>query len=392
MVMNHEQKMENIKLNINKMLQERAEINRVEGNELNGTIWSDLLSLFEYAMHLTPKDLENARFHAAYLTGSNIMQYYQQFPPLDGEQYADNLGYKFLVDGLPEMFWLSEPLCPGVKGPIGVNYRGRIINQDICRYQSCVTNLYNCGVFNSLAHGHGLRSILEIGGGYGGLAYQMSEILERLNQKTTYIIIDLPEILLFAGAFLMVNKPNGNIYIYDTATFTDEFIRKGIYEYDFVLLPNFALKRLWALPEVNLIINMQSFQEMTPSQINDYLCFADAHLSGFLYSDNIEKHPFNKQITGETVTSLLAERFELFPSGKFYDGVIGSNAPWFYRTYVGVSGSIGISKDMCIKFISWPIKHSVIKKGNKVIHKQKGVLFYWLIWIGLKVVKLIFRI
>jgi hypothetical protein len=316
--MSYEKKIAKLKSNIFKMMEERIELNKVEHNEVTGTIWVEALGMFEYVMHLTPKDLKNIRFHAAHLTGTNILQYYHQFPALDSEQYAKSIGYKFLTDNLPKEYWVGEPPCPAIKGSIGINYHGKIINQDICRYQSCVTNLYEAGAFLLPTNKERSFTILEIGAGHGGLAYHVHSILKGLNRKTTYIIVDLPEVLLFSGAFLTVNSPDSRIYVYSKDTFTSKFIKNGIYKYDFVLIPDFALKRLEELSKIHLVINTQSFQEMTKEQVENYLLFCKDRLTGILYSDNIDRHPFNNDLEGSTVTSLLGKHFDLFPNSKFY--------------------------------------------------------------------------
>ena len=108
--------------------------------------------------------------------------------------------------------------------------------------------------------------VLEVGGGYGGLAHHLSNILKNV----TYVIVDLPETLLFSAAYISLQNPDKKIYLYDSADFS-EFINGGqAGSYDFVLIPNYRLPSLndW---EFKLVINMISFQEMSAPQVNDYL-------------------------------------------------------------------------------------------------------------------------
>lgn len=151
-------------------------------------------------------------------------------------------------------------------------------------------------------------------GGYGGLAHSLGLILKG---KCTYFIIDIPEMLLISGIYLALTNPHQSIYIYDNETFTPEFVREGIKRFDFVLVPHFALGKMNAIEGIALLINMQSFAEMTTRQVNEYLEFGATHLSGYLYSDNFNREPGNTEL--ESLSDLLSNYFELFPSPMFYD-------------------------------------------------------------------------
>jgi hypothetical protein len=260
---------------------------------------------------------------------------------------------------------------------LGAFYQGKIINQDINRYQSCISNLYSTGVLDKLEG----ELVMEIGGGYGGLAHQIGGIT-----KCTYIIMDLPEMLLFSGGFLIVNNPGKKIYVYDKEIFTAEFIATGIYEWDYVLLPNYILKELYALKKIGLLINMQSFQEMTGIQVNEYLKFAKLKLDGVLYSDNMDRHPFNKELI--SVTELLSEYFNLLPSPSFYD--FGKDDPWFYKIYI--SSTNGVLPKLRIKFIHWMTKYTLSYDNGVFKCKRDITLLGRLIVFGLKVLRVVFKL
>jgi len=336
--MNYDEKIEHLKRSISQMLQERSERFRQADSQLPGVIWTEVLGVFKYLMNLSAEDYLNIRFHTTLITGESVLGFWHPWPPINPEEYATAIGYKFYTENVPEAYWCSEPLTPHIPRPIGINYRGKIINADMLRYQACVTNLYSMGIIKELL-GRSRNLILEVGPGYGGCAHNLGNMLP----NSTCILMDLPETLLFAGGYLIVNNPNKNIYIYQKSTFTPEFLAGDIYNYDFVLLPNYVLADLYAVPEINLMINMESYQEMSKEQIREYVEFGYAKLSGYMYSHNIDVHPLNNQLPPETVGKILASRFDLFPPYEWYTPHQEATAfPWFYRQYLGIAHGKGL--------------------------------------------------
>ena len=128
-------------------------------------------------------------------------------------------------------------------------------------------------------------------------------------------MIDFPEMFLFQGAYLAVNNPGKTIYIYDSESFTFEFTLKDIRQFDFVLIPNFALSKLSVVQEIDLMINMQSFQEMTEGQIEEYLEFGTQRITQYLYSDNVDRHYYNSDLSH--LSTLLGKHFMLYPPPSY---------------------------------------------------------------------------
>ncbi len=392
MEVSYTDKINALKQNVRLMLSERSEKFKRDDSQCPSPIWSDSLSLFSYMINLSAEDFLNVRFHGGYFSGSNVLQHWYQYPPIDPERYADMTGYKFHTRDVPRRYWIGEPPTPRLPRPLGIDYRGRLINIDICRYQSCISNLYSMGILDMLSRGSYKKIVVEIGAGYGGLAHQLGKIM---GNKCTYIILDLPEILLFSGGYLIVNNPEKSIYVYNKETFTPEFIAGGMYEYDYVLLPNYVLKDLYAMPEVSLMINMQSFQEMTREQINEYLEFAHNRLLGYLYSDNMDKHPFNDGLGTDTITSLLAERFRLFPPPEYYKKIIGHDRvglySWQYKPYVGIRKDQNLPWRLggTIKVVDKMVRYSFINSMNGVKFKAERAWLGYLVAIGLWAVQLV---
>lgn len=373
------------------MIQERNSNFQQTDGQFPSPIWIEGLSLFDYIINLSAENFLNIRFHAGYITGSYVLEYWHQHPPADPARVANNIGYRFYTEDIPEAYWIGEPPTPKLPRPLGIDYKGRIINQDISRYQSCICNLYSAGILTRLLEGDSKNLIVEIGAGYGGLAHHLGTILA---QRSTYIILDLPEMLLFSGGYLIVNNPEKNIYVYDKSTFTPQFLSSEIYNYDYVLLPNYVLKDLYAVREINLIINMQSFQEMTRAQIAEYARFGHSKLSGYIYSDNIDSHPSNSALAPDTVTTLLARDFRLFPPPQLYDKVTGNGSPWFYKRYIGVVSDKHtlLPEEATMKFASGFVRYTVTTGRDRLQLKAERLWLSRLILFGLKVLQVVFKL
>ncbi len=159
-------------------------------------------------------------------------------------------------------------------GEIGWLMDDVIVNRDTYGYLERLCLMHENGLIDLLRERlaeRGSLRIIEIGAGYGGLAYQLMGLFENLR----YAIIDIPESLAFSGIYLGVlckhldnqfaNAP-GKIVLPSTAGFT--------------FVPNFRHSDI-QIPEggVDLIINTLSLSEMSDAQIEDY-CAAGQRLMG----------------------------------------------------------------------------------------------------------------
>ena len=146
-----------LKSKVNKMLDERR---RLDSNEtINPSpIWSDSVSVWRYLMTMSAEDFRNIRFHQG-----NPWRYWHMSPAPDPHTAARDFGYLDAIRGVPEKYWLGEPRFPGIPGPLGIEWLGRIINGDVVRYQQCVSNLYSYGVIEALTGSDHKSIVLEIG-------------------------------------------------------------------------------------------------------------------------------------------------------------------------------------------------------------------------------------
>ena len=170
------------------MLDERQRIESTTARP--SRYWTDFCSFFDYLIDLSPRSFAKLRLHTYHLTGDNYQTYYFG----DRAAFLNYWGPWLSTDGLPPSRILSEP-------DDGIGFRlddGRFVSQDIARFQRSVSTLSKAGLLDPRPRP---AQVVEIGGGYGGLALSLSKILD----GSRYVIVDLPEVLLFSAAYLTLH-------------------------------------------------------------------------------------------------------------------------------------------------------------------------------------------
>lgn len=127
-------------------------------------------------------------------------------------------------------------------------------------------------------------SVLELGGGYGGLA----RIFKMVNPKAKYCILDIPEMLFVSYIFLAANFPNANILFVQSSDDLN-LLNSDI---DFALIPNTFVDSLAGL-RFDLFINTQSLSEMTQSAYDRYMQLLqnELHVEYFYNVNRFGPHP-----------------------------------------------------------------------------------------------------
>nr|WP_321397797.1 putative sugar O-methyltransferase [uncultured Desulfobacter sp.] len=206
-----------------------------------------------------------------------------------------------LVDGEAS---LDEVGMPPIGNPYGYNVDGHMIN------------------WNSFVnHGRAFRSlrllseeehpvVAEIGGGFGGYAYN----LLKKKRKLTYIDFDLPENLLIASYYLSMAYPEKKILIYDSESMNMDiaYLKK----YDAVMIPNFMLPKLQDA-SVDFFINTISFSEMEYETICEYFNQIDRIGAKYFYHENLACHPEYKGYPSV-----------IFPQLNNFKQLFSSISPW----------------------------------------------------------------
>jgi putative sugar O-methyltransferase len=106
------------------------------------------------------------------------------------------------------------------------------------------------------------RTVVELGGGYGGMAYYLC----RDNQKMTYIDFDLPENVALASYYLLCAFPEKRTLLYGEAKLTPS----AIAAYDIIVMPGFEIAKVQDR-SVDMIFNSYSLAEMSQATILAYI-------------------------------------------------------------------------------------------------------------------------
>ena len=171
--------------------------------------------------------------------------------------------YVKVASALPRHLRITPPMK---FGEIGWLWDGKIVNYDTASYLERICLLEENGILRLLAsrqNESGIVNIVEIGGGYGGLAYFLSVIL---GKSIRYTIIDIPESLAFSATYLSILFPQADHKIYSNNSNIPKNFSPG---YGF--LPNmFCSSWSAGTPPVDLVINTLSLSEMSDRQIEEY--------------------------------------------------------------------------------------------------------------------------
>jgi SAM-dependent methyltransferase len=188
-------------------------------------------------------------------------------------------------------------------GELGWLIDGHIATYDTFYYLQRIALLYEAGLLDRLARISALRSprILEIGGGFGGLAHHLS----KLHPRIRYTIVDIPESLAFSSVYLSVLHPTATI----------DLIRPdgpSLQHAEFRLCPNFLIDEMVLDGgDYDLVINTASLNEMAPAQVAFYATRIARVIGdeGVFFEHNGEANKFGLQ----SLRSLLRTHF---PNGR----------------------------------------------------------------------------
>tara|TARA_B110001452_G_scaffold210414_1_gene180810 strand:+ start:1636 stop:2961 length:1326 start_codon:yes stop_codon:yes gene_type:complete len=160
---------------------------------------------------------------------------------------------------------------------ICLNYRGQRLTHRVLRhayYSSQILTHTDLDINKK-------NIIMDLGGGYGGL----SRILKNIYQRSSMVIIEIPEVCLMANYFIKKNFPNcklGTVKDFkDKTNITSDDIKK----FDFIILPQ-PFMELFGENIFDLIINTTSLGEMANEMQNYYIEHIERITSNYFYSIN----------------------------------------------------------------------------------------------------------
>ncbi len=258
------------------------------------TYWSEELENIDYMIEASPLIVRKLRAHAFYITGIR---------PYDYRVKADTKREYFeaRLRALHELGGdrLLVPESPAMGG-FGYLIDGQLCNVDTLKFYEVLIGMERAGVLPAM---RALERpvVCEIGGGWGGFAYQFKTLFPRCR----YVIVDFPELFLYSATYLATLFPDATCAFCGTAA-TPTVADSG--DADFVFVPHTMAAQAFALP-LDLTLNMVSFQEMTDAQVRTYVRQAAEGGCPWLYSFNRERSPYNTEIV--SVTQALSEHYRL---------------------------------------------------------------------------------
>lgn len=162
-----------------------------------------------------------------------------------------------------------------------------------------------------------VKTILEIGAGYGNLAHK----LKFLYPNVKYIIVDLPEVLLIQHYF--INKNNPQCKIKNLLDYQDiPYSNANEIDCDVLLVPFKAHKKIKI--NFDVAINTRSFGEMPKEVLHDYIAWVEKNINhkGLLYTTN--RYVFTKSIDKNKIRD--------YPFDDHWDPVISQ--PQWLQTHL----------------------------------------------------------
>lgn len=256
--------------------------------------WSQELAGFEYMFDASPLIIQNLRHHCYHISG--LREY----------DYRDHHAYKIpaFEKKLRTLQAMDKngveiPEAPELGG-YGHLIDGKRYNIDTLKFYENFIALDRFDILDQFRNTDDRKIVLEIGGGWGGFAYQFKTLFPNV----TYINVDLPGSLLFAGTYLTSLFPHARTFFVDGKKESVTDIKPR--DYDFIFIPHYLWDYL-SFDRPDLVINMASFMEMTTAQVDGYIGRAKKWGAPQLYSRNRDRSQNNTELT--TVSSILEKYY-----------------------------------------------------------------------------------
>jgi hypothetical protein len=175
---------------------------------------------------------------------------------------------------------------PEVGAAYGIQLAGRLLTSDQPDQVYAAARLRDA-IRAYLAERQGPLHIVEIGGGYGGMAYWLNRMM-----APRYSIIDLPVVNVMQGYFLAQALGHAVVSLYGERAAT------------IAILPTHALSALES--PVDVVANKDSLPEIPREAATSYLAWIEASCDGLFYSYNQEAAAVFEGAPQNVVPELIA--------------------------------------------------------------------------------------
>ena len=296
------------------------------------SLWRRGFALSDYMVDASPLIIRKLRHHCYHFNDVHRSDY-RPNQEVARQGYVKKLRMLQAVD----RSGVLVPESP-ILGGFGHEIDGELYNQDTLRYYESLIALDLGGILSKF-RGKESRSQLvwEIGGGWGGFAYQFKSLFPHV----TYLIMDFPQAFLFSAVYLKTAFPEARVLM--AGDVSDEDLLESWEEYDFIFVPTTFLDQMnW--DQIDLTMNMVSFQEMTTEQVDAYVRKAKTLGCPVIYSFNQDRYPGNDQLT--SVGSILSGYYDVSETKvldiqwhvmPFYEGKLAVASEFIRRIVEGIT-------------------------------------------------------
>jgi putative sugar O-methyltransferase len=264
-----------------------------------GALWKHINAAFgDLIWAGALSDLRNQYFNSRFsgpppesqqIYGYFIWLYYQRVRAVDR--------FDFLKEA-------SEPLEGGTRYQVPVE--GRPMSLDFL--QSVEEAYAILDAWERAGHRGHPRVIVELGAGYGRLAY----VARKLFKDCTYVVLDLPEALLCASSWLGRVLP-GEVEPYEASRGLERLNRERLLSKPVWTLGAHQIEALEA-DSVDAFVNIYSFAEMPPASIANYFTHIDRLCTGVFFTKQrkVEDNIVDGVVVSEAAYPVRSHWKELF--------------------------------------------------------------------------------
>jgi hypothetical protein len=221
----------------------------------------------------TPATIAKLRHSCEPISGSRASDYE---PPSAALKKRVRRGVASMRRWAGDDLLVSEPAALGGFGCSVGTGPGRY-NADTVKFFNTLVALRDAAVLGAFERSTTRGLVWEIGGGWGGFAYQFKTICPNV----TYVITGLPELLLVSAVYLMTLAPEARVRFH-RATTAGELWRNWE-DVDFVFAPETALAQCRP-PRLDLTLDLAVLSEMTPPRVRTHVRTAYEFGSRYFYS------------------------------------------------------------------------------------------------------------
>jgi hypothetical protein len=231
----------------------------------------------DYAAAAPPSDEEHRRAQAlAHLWDASrdtIASWRHACEPLGGARASDYGGTREtdLFRRLKrEVFHRRKELGPDLfvneprgLGGFGYTEQGLLYNEDTARFFGVLIALQDAAILQAFRAPGPRRVVWEIGGGWGGFAYQFSRVCPGI----TYMISGSPEQLLVSAVYLAGVVPGARCHLHGAAAGVNA---GDAWDADFVFVPEHLIASVRP-PRLDLTLDLMTLRTMTGPRVSAHV-------------------------------------------------------------------------------------------------------------------------